>query len=99
MTRRTHIGDRVLTIELASKRPDHRYVHARGRRRRRSSSPPAFQCQVSGVGRDHVGIEVPDHGWPAELLAPPVPERAVDRRVLPPRPRGRSPGGDPIGLP
>ena len=52
---------------------------------------------MPGVGGDRVHVEVLDGRWPAELLAQPVAERAVDRRVLPPGRRRRRPRRELLG--
>jgi hypothetical protein len=93
-----HVSDRIIAAKLAGERSNHRDIHARGRRRRRSPSPPTARREMSGVGGDHVGIEIPDHRRTPQLLAQPMSKRQIDRRVLPTGPRRRGPGSDPLGL-
>jgi hypothetical protein len=53
---------------------------------------------VTAIRGDHVGVEIADDRRAAELLTQPARERAVDRRVLPSRSRGRGACGDPVSL-
>jgi hypothetical protein len=54
---------------------------------------------VTGVGGDHIRIEIADHRRAAELASQPVAEGAEDRPVLPTRGRTGRPGSDPLCLP
>ena len=93
-----HSVDRVLEAELARQRSDHRQIHAHRRRRRWPATPPAARSEAPAIGRDHIGIEIANHGRTPELAGQPVPEGAKDRPVLPARTRARGPRGDPLGL-
>ena len=90
--------DRLLQTEVPRERPDHRQIHAHGRRRRRTAAAPAADGQVPAVGGDHVGVEIAHHGRSAELASQPVPEGTEDRPVLSPCAGCRRSGGDPVGL-
>ena len=90
--RHPHAVDRLLEAEVAGERPDHRQIHAHGRRRRRPAAATTGRGQVPAVGGDHIGVEIADHGRAAELAGQPVAEGAEDRPVLPARARASPPG-------
>jgi hypothetical protein len=84
-------GGDVVAAELAGQRADHGEIDTPRGGRRRPPAAAARGLEMAGVGGDRIGVEVLDGRRAAELAAQPVPERAVDRRVLPPCRRGRRP--------
>jgi len=75
----------LLEAEVAGQGADHVQVHPARRGRRGTSPTPARLLEVAAQRPDRVSRQIRRGGRPVELVAQPVAEAAVDRRVLLPR--------------